>query len=216
VKAPIGWRRAVLFVLLAAVMGCKGRMARHRGDLTPPRDAVPWGENFSVAFDDAFTPTEIELRGRAPNDVLDQRLFQARLGHANVVFLAQVEQVWGKGRYQGRRDQYLEVTLGDVLLGELDRQVKKVQLLRVRSEGPLPGSLQGQQMIVFLRWAPETSPPYHHHLVPAREGMVSLIKAMVGHAEEEGAITGAGKTKGKAGRRNKRKARKAAKKSKAK
>ncbi|HLT35485.1 MAG TPA: hypothetical protein VK034_04345, partial [Enhygromyxa sp.] len=103
--------------------GCKNRRkgVATLADLSPPRDAPAWESRFAVAFDDSYTPTSVNLQGRAPNDVLDQQLFQARLGHAAIVLLVRVEQVWGKGRYQGRQSQYLELEIGEVLLGTLPK-----------------------------------------------------------------------------------------------
>lgn len=179
-------------LLLAAILCAGACKAKQTGDLSPPANAPAWEARFAVAFDDAYTRESIALSGRAPNDVLDQRLFAARLGHSALVALVTVEQVWGKGRYQGRQTQYLEVTLREALLGELPRKASKDQLLWVRSQDELPGSLQGRDMVLFLRWAPGENPSYHHHLMPADKETLTWIKAMVEHAREEGVVDAKG------------------------
>jgi hypothetical protein len=193
---------AVLALACALVGGCKGRK-NSKGELSAPDDAPAWEERYAVAFDDDYTGADLELRGRAPHDVLDQKLFAARLGHASIVALARVEQVWGRGRYQGRRSQYIDVELGDVLFGELPKGTRPSQLLPLRSDQEIPGDLAGKELVLFLRWAPGADPEFHHHLMPAEEDIVAYIRALVSHAREEGALdTGRqGKRKGKAGKR---------------
>src|SRR5690606_5795391 len=117
-------------------------------------------------FDDDYTGQAVHLDGRAPNDVRDQRLFAARLGESHVIAEVKVAQVWGQGRYQGRQDQYLEVEIEQLLMGELVKGTSTRQLVLVEGEDPLPGSLQGQSLLLFVRWAPGEEPPYHHHLMP--------------------------------------------------
>jgi hypothetical protein len=187
---------------LALLPGCKNRRGS-TGELEPPGNAVEWESRYGVAFDDDYTRHKLNLKGRAPNDVLDQRLFQSRLGHANYVALARVEQVWGKGRNQGKQDQFLDIELGEVLMGDVNKEADSRQLLRLRTEDELPGSLRGQIMIFFLRWAPGERPAFHHHLMPADPDTVSLIRAMVAHAREAGVLTRGGRenVRGKAKRR---------------
>ncbi len=180
------------------------------GELAPPADAPDWESRFAAVFDDGYTQEPISLVGRAPHDVLDQRLFVSRLGHASLVALVRVDQVWARGRYQGRQDQYVDVTFEEVLLGDLPRKVDRRQLLPVRTEDELPGSLQGQKMLLFLRWAPGEEPPYHHHLLPATDDLVEWVRATVAQARKEGAINVEGKKSLRQRRRERRKARKAA------
>lgn len=194
----------VMAALILALGGCKNR---HKGvggtlsELRPPRDAPAWESSHAVAFDDSYTPTPINLQGRAPNDVRDQQLFQARLGYADIVVLTRVEQVWGRGRYLGRQNQFLELELGDVLLGALPKDAPEQLMLEVESTDELPGALKGEIMLLFLRWDAKSEPPYHHHLMPADEQLVALIKAMVNHARAEGALNAKGDGKGKANKR---------------
>jgi hypothetical protein len=191
-------RLALVALCATAIAGCK---ARHnsRGELSPPDDAPAWEERFGFAFDDDYTDAELELRGRAPHDVLDQKLFGARIGYSAIVALVQVEQVWGRGRYQGKHAQYIDVELGDVLFGELPKGTRTSQMLRLRGEDDTPADLQGKQLVLFLRWAPGNDPAYHHHLMPANDDIVAYIRALVAHARQEGALD--------TGRRGKRKAR---------
>jgi hypothetical protein len=184
----------VIALLAFALIGCRNR---HKGggtlaELRPPRDAPAWESRHAVAFDDSYTPTDINLQGRAPNDVRDQQLFQARLGYAQIVILVRVEQVWGKGRYQGRQNQYLELEVGEVLLGTLPKDAPEMLMLEVESIDELPGALKDEIMLLFLHWDVESEPPFHHHLMPADEELVALIKAMVKHAQAEGVLDAKG------------------------
>ncbi|WP_146155470.1 hypothetical protein [Enhygromyxa salina] len=205
---------AAALALSFAGGGCKNR---NKGgtisELTPPKDAPAWESRYAVAFDDAYTATAVNLQGRAPNDVLDQQLFQARLGHAAIVMLVRVEQVWGRGRYQGRQDQFLEVEVGEYLLGNLAKDAPERLMIEVSSIDELPGSLKGEIMLLFLRWDAESEPPFHHHLMPADEELVALIKAMVKHAQDEGVLNAKGdeNTKPGKGKRKRRRDRKAKK-----
>ena len=139
-------------------------------------------------FDDGYTREPVSLAGRAPHDVLDQRLFSARFGYADVLAQVQVQQVWGRGRYEGRQDQYLEVLIEEVFMGRLPKRTAEQQVLRVRGSEELPGSLKGQQMLLFLRWAPGEQPPYHHHLMPADAELMAHVRAMIEHAKREGVL----------------------------
>jgi hypothetical protein len=197
-------RTPLVVVLLAlAVTGCKNRhkIGGSLSELRPPRDAPAWEASHAVAFDDSYTPTPVNLQGRAPNDVRDQQLFQARLGYADIVVLVRVEQVWGRGRYRGRQNQFLELELGDVLLGALPKDAPEQLMLEVESIDELPGGLKGEVMLLFLRWDAESEPPYHHHLMPADEELVALIKAMVKHAQVEGVLDAKGDEKKQSGKR---------------
>lgn len=183
---------ALFFVCVAAAgPGCKNKDELRA--LTPPSGTEEFTSNFAVAFDDQYTATPLRMEGRAPNDVKDQRLFHARLGHADMVMLVQVERVWGEALYEGRElgdwDQYLEVKLGNVLMGELGKNVAPSQLIGVRGE-PLPATLEGQTLLLFLKWAPGEQPAFHHHLMPPEKDAIALIKAMVEHATAEGVIGG--------------------------
>jgi hypothetical protein len=197
--------------LVGGAGGCKHRRDKNGGtlsELRPPKGAEPWESRYAVAFDDSYTPTSINLQGRAPNDVLDQQLFQARLGYAAVVALVKVEQVWGRGRYQGRHAQFVEVEVGETLFGSLPKDAPERLMIEVESSDELPGALKDEIMLLFLRWDGESEPPYHHHLMPADEELVALIKAMVKHAQEEGVLNAKGDEskggrKGKKGRKGK-------------
>ena len=197
---------------LALGGGCKNRNKDGTlSELAPPKDAEPWRSNLAIAFDDSYTPTSINLQGRAPNDVRDQQLFQARLGHAAIVVLVKVDQIWGKGRYQGRQEQYLEVELGETLMGTLPKDAPERLMLQVDSIDELPGTLRGEIMLLFLAWDSESEPPFHHHLMPANDDVVALINAMVKHAQQEGVLDAKGDEKkskrrrrGRRGRKNKR------------
>jgi hypothetical protein len=188
--------RLLVVGALAIGLGAPGCRDRNpTGVLKPPSGAPEFEAKYAVAFDDDYTREPINLSGRAPNDVLDQRLFAARLGHAHIVARVTVEQVWGRGRYQGRKDQFLDVMIDEVLMGELPKKTKDEQLLRISGQDPLPGSLQGRSMLLFVRWAPSSVPPYHHHLMPADEDLVAFIEAMVKHAREEGVLDGRGRSR---------------------
>lgn len=206
-------RRSIVALLALALLVGTGCKNRHKGaatlaELSPPKDAPAWESRFAVAFDDSYTPTSVNLQGRAPNDVLDQQLFQARLGHAAIVLLVRVEQVWGKGRYQGRQNQFVELEIGEVLLGILPKDAPEQLMLEVDSIDELPGSLKDEVMLLFVRWDAESEPPFHHHLMPADEELVALIKAMVKHAQAEGVLDAKGDEKKGNKRRRGRKNRK--------
>ena len=71
----------------------------------PARDAEL--EILQLVRDNRLQDRPLEA-GSGPH-ISREQLFQARLGHADIVMLVRVEQVWGKGRYQGRQDQFLEI-----------------------------------------------------------------------------------------------------------
>jgi hypothetical protein len=184
-------RVLVVGLALGLFAGCKNR---HRGgDLYPPDGSPEWETRFAPFFDDDYTAEPLELEGRAPHDVLDQQRFAARLGYAAIVALVRVDQVWGRGRYQGRKHQYVDVELEEVLLGELPKGTHTEQLLQITGEDELEGDLQGAQMVLFVRWAPGERPPFHHHLMPATEEIVAYIRALVRHATKEGELGGSGR-----------------------
>jgi hypothetical protein len=188
--------------LFAVTTGCK---RRDRGaDLRPPPGAPEWEGRFAPAFDDGYTREPINLDGRAPHDVLDQRLFASRLGHAALVALVRVDQVWGRGRYEGRQDQFLDVEIDRLLIGELPRGVANEQLIRIAGDEQLPGSLQGAQMLLFVRWAPGEQPPYHHHVMPADPDLVQYVEALVAHAKDEGVLDDQGRVRKVQTRKRKR------------
>lgn len=198
----------LLVVGLAAGIGCNGGRSRTPGQLSAPATAPAFEERYAVAYDNGYTDAVLNLRGRAPNDVYDQSLFHARLGYADLVAVVRVDQVWGKGLYEGRQDQYMEVTVGDVLLGELPRKTESTQVVPVRTDEALPGTLQGDLMLMFVRWDPKSSPSYRHHLMPADTETISLIQSMVSHAKDSGVISASGKERGARRRKRERKARK--------
>src|SRR5689334_15494509 len=174
--------RMIPVAVLLGLGACKSK--QERGQLYPPDDAPAWEDRYRVAFDDDYTAADLQLRGRAPHDVTDQRLFAARLGHAAIIVLVRVQQVFGKGRYQGKKDQFLDVELGEVLNGELPKGTETEQLIKVTGEDDVPGNLQGKELLLFVRWAPGAEPPYHHHLMPATDEIVAYIRALVKHARE--------------------------------
>lgn len=193
---------ALLLVLGGAGSGCKPRNAT--GELIPPRDAEPWSASLRQAFDDDFTPEPINLQGRAPHDVRDQQLLAARLGLSSVIAQVQVKQVLGRGRYQGRQDQYVDIELEQVLLGELPKGTAERHMLMVKAEDELPGSLQDQSLLLFLRWDAEAEPPYHHHLMPVESEAMTYIGALIEHAKAEGVLDAEGVPVEQGGRRSRR------------
>jgi len=202
------WRTVAVTAALALGLvgpqtGCKNRGSR-TGDLAAPDSAPAWENRFAVAFDDAYTRESINLVGRAPHDVLDQRLFAARLGHSALVARVSVDQVWGRGRHEGSQDQYLDVTIDHVFIGELPKNTNEQQLLPVASNGELSAELQGASMILFVRWAPGDKPAFHHHLMPSDPELEGYIEALVDHARSEGVLNASGQASGKTGKRKKK------------
>lgn len=175
-----------------------------RGELRPPAGAADWEPKFSPVFNDDYTREAVNLSGRAPNDVLDQKLFSARLGYADVVALVEVEQVWSRGRYEGRQNQYMDLKILEVLLGSLPKDTALDQLVEVESEDELPGTLQERPMLFFVRWAPGQEPSYHHHLMFADQETVAYVRAMVRHATDEGELAGDGSKRKRKRRKRKR------------
>ena len=177
---------ALSLAIACTLAGCARRGGR--GELTPPADAAAWDPIHDTTFDDHYTATRLELSGRAPSDVLDQRRLAQRLGFADVVALVQVDQVWSRGLYGGQAVQRLDVTLGRVLLGALPKGTRNQQTLELRGGEELPGGLTGKVMLLFLRWAPGEGAGYHHHVMPADENVVSWVEAMARHARAQGQL----------------------------
>lgn len=171
--------------MFGATVGCRGKTL---GELKPPSGTPAWDSRLEQLFDDRFTPTPIELTGRAPGDVLDQRRFSQRLGYADLVVLVTVEQVWSRTLLGGRPQQRVEISLGEVLRGKLPRGTAKEQLLHLRGAEELPTDAVGRVMLLFIEWAPGDSPAFHHHLMQASEPVIALIEAMVRHARAAGKL----------------------------
>jgi hypothetical protein len=195
-RKVVWWLAPLLALGLAG--GCKARSSS--GELTPPSDAPAWDARYAQSFDDDYTRQALNLRGRAPHDVRDQRLLASRLGYSDIVAEVEVLQVWGRGRYKGRQEQYLELEVKRLLLGELVKGTSEHQLLMVKAEDELPGALQGQSLLLFLRWAPGQVPPYHHHLMPVEPEAMAYIAAVIEHAKAEGVLDSHG-VPAKSGRR---------------
>ena len=190
-----------------SLSACKDRS--ETGELASPEDAAAFESQHRKAFDDDYTPQGVNLMGRAPNDVLDQQLFAERLGFADVLIKVQVRQVFGKGRYQGRKDQYVAVAIEEVIMGSLPDGVEEEQLLVIKGEDELPRDLSDANLLLFVKWAPGEVPSYHHHLMPAEDGILEMIGAMVKHAQEEGVLGANGEvTKGRKRRKQDRKKKK--------
>ncbi len=175
-----------LAATLASASGCKDRNTT--GELTAPGDATEFEGKHTKAFDDDYTDATVQLSGRAPNDVLDQQLFAARLGFADVLAVVKVEQVFGKGRYEGRKEQFVSISIEEVLMGTLPKGTEPGQLLVVKGEDDLPSDLHDQTLLLFIKWAPGDAPSYHHHLMPAEGELLTYIGAMVKHAQGEGVL----------------------------
>lgn len=185
-RRPGFWARILLGLTLGvAAAGCRGKSG---GELRPPDGARAWDNRLDQLFDDRFTPTAVELTGRAPGDVLDQRRFSQRLGYANLIVLVTVDQVWSRTLFGGQPQQRVEVTLGRVLRGKLAKKTGEGQVLVLRGADELPADAVGRVMLLFLAWAPGESPAYHHHLMPGDERAIALIEAMVRHARSAGQL----------------------------
>ncbi len=183
-RPPLAWCLPLALVLLILTAGCRGR-ERQTG-LVPPSDARAWEDRFAVAFDDLFTLAPVPLEGRAVHDVTDQRLLQARMGHADLVLRARVENTWSRRRYDGELEQIVELTITETLVGKLPKRADKAQTLTVRNADPIEIGPEGQEVIWFLRWAPKDNPPYHHHLTPADGGVGELADAMASDVSGKG------------------------------
>ena len=176
---------ASLLLALVAVAGCRGKTL---GELKPPSGTPAWDSRLEALFDDRCTPTPVELMGRAPGDVLDQRRFSQRLGYADLVVLVTVDQVWSRTLLGGKPQQRVEISLGEVLRGKLPRGAAKEQLLYLRDAEELPTDAVGRMMLLFVEWAPGESPAFRHHLMQASEPTIALIEAMVRDARAAGKL----------------------------
>lgn len=184
-RQPVMSRSALALVLL---FGCANRT----GELVPPSGAEPFPPELIEVFDNRLSLTAVELKGRAPHDVKDQRLFGQRLGFADLVWLGQVTQVWTRRTKHGRARQFIGLNLDDVLVGRLPAGSGTDQTLEVEAHDPLSGELVGEPVIWFIRWAPDESPPYRYHLMHADTSTVAYIEIMVRHAKDAGVLTGRG------------------------
>lgn len=179
------WAAAAGLALLLCLPACRNKAA---GELRPPEGAGAWDSRLGQLFDDRFTLAPVELAGRAPGDVLDQRRFIQRLGYANLIVLVTVDQVWSRTLLGGVPQQRAEVTLGRVLRGTLPKKVAPQQTLVFREAEALPLDAVGRVMLLFVRWAPGEAPAYHHHLMVAADDALALIEAMVQHAKAAGQL----------------------------
>lgn len=186
-RRPGSWASIALGLSVSwfALAGCRHSSS---GELGAPAGASAWDSRLDQLFDDRFTPTAVELTGRAPGDVLDQRRFSQRLGYANVIVLVTVDQVWSRTLFGGQPQQRVEVTLGRTLRGSLPRKTTPSQVLVLRQAEELPADAVGRVMLMFVAWAPGEIPAYHHHLMPADEKVIELIEAMVRHARKAGKL----------------------------
>lgn len=192
-------RALALVCLLVAAGGCRPSGK----ELAPPQGSPPFRSREAPAFNDAITVVPVQMVGRAPGDVQDQRLFAERLGFASLVVLVEVVEAWERRRPGKADERFVEVRLGEPLLHPIPKRTRPEQTLVIRSEDPLPPGLQGRQFILFLRWAPGERPGFHHHLMVADDEVVDLIRAMVRHAEMSGNLEPARGTR-RGGKRGKR------------
>ncbi|HFE46299.1 MAG TPA: hypothetical protein ENJ18_12515 [Nannocystis exedens] len=190
----------VLAFSLAVGVGCKPKAQT----LTPPAGTPAMEASHATYFDDGITLTPVVLVGRAPSDVVDQRLFGQRLGYADLIVIVTVEDLWQRRRGRKKAQHFLEVHLDEALLGELPKGTAETQRLEAHSIDPLPSELRGQRFLLFVRWAPAERPPFHHHLMIADDAAVEVIRAMVSHAAESGYLHKRAKKRGRRGERGKR------------
>lgn len=154
--------------------------------LAPPAGAPPMDPAHVAYFDRGITTTPVVLVGRSPSDVVDQRLFGQRLGYADLVVVATVEESWERRRGAEVR-HFVQVRLGEPLLNELPKRTADTLRLEVASEDPL-GDLRGETFVLFVRWSPGERPPFRHHLMIADPPTIELIQGMVAHAIEAGQL----------------------------
>jgi hypothetical protein len=176
-----------------ASSGC-GKSDVNYGRLKAPSAAEAFESRYAVAFDDGYTAAPPKIEGRAPNDIADQRLLHARLGHADLVVLVKVEHIWEKGFKGGAKRKFLEIRLGEVLYGDIGASVNAQQLVPVLGDS-VPAGLEGDRLLMFVRWAPGEEPSFHHHLGPAVPEVVEMIQSMVKHARKEGVLGASGSAK---------------------
>lgn len=172
-------------VLLASIAGCGGRSP---GALTPPRDAPTWSAQFDAVFDDDFTGTAVELKGRAANDVRDQQLLAQRLGFSDLVVLGSIRQIYAKRR-RGVSQAFALLEMEEILMGEVLPGTHREQVLPIAADDGLSAKLKDQRVLLFLRWAPGAVPPFHHHLMPAGPTVLAFVRALIEHAKEAGVLT---------------------------
>ncbi len=194
----------MLAVLVSALVASAAPACKNKsGTLEPPRGADAWDPEYARFFDDGLTELPVTLSGRAPNDVRDQKRFGMRLGYSDLVILTEVSQSWSRGLGERRQKHYVEVKLKRVLLQQDRVKIPESETLRLVRDRPIPGDVQGKEMLLFLRWAPGEQPAYHHHLLIASDEMISTIEAMVKHAKREGQF--GSKAERRKARRDKRK-----------
>ena len=172
---------ATLVVAVGLSAGCKPKEVA----LAPPSGTPAMEPAHAAYFDNGITVTPVVLVGRAPSDVVDQRLFGERLGHADLIAEVTIVDLWEKRR-GSKVQRFVEVQVEEALLRELPKRTAETQRLEVVSIDPLPGELRGQRFVLFVRWSPSERPPFKHHLMIADEATVEVIRSMVGHAVELG------------------------------
>ena len=145
----IGRRWLAALAVSLVMVGCA--RSRAGGELMPPAGSPAWDSRFDLVFDDHYTAIPVQLTGRAPGDVIDQKRFAQRLGHADLVVLVTVDQIWSRGLYASTPQQRASVTLGQVLHGELARGVRREPVLELRGVDALPAVLGGKARLLLLR-----------------------------------------------------------------
>ena len=179
---------ATLLVAIGLSAGCKPKDV----SLAPPAGTPAMEPAHAAYFDDGITVTPVILVGRAPSDVVDQRLFGERLGHADLIAEVTIEDLWERRR-GAKVQRFVEVRIQEPLLRELPKRSAETQRLEVVSIDPLPGELRGQRFILFVRWSPSERPSFKHHLMIADDATVEVIRSMVAHAKESGYLDKGGK-----------------------
>jgi hypothetical protein len=186
--------------LAALSLGLNACKPRER-QLAPPAGTPAMDPAHVAYFDRGITTTPVVLVGRSPSDVVDQRLFGQRLGYADLVVTATVEESWERRR-GAEIQRFVQVRLGEPLLYELPKKTAETLRLEVVSEDPL-GDLRGETFILFIRWSPGERPPFRHHLMITDLQTIELVRGMVGHAIEAGQLDRrAGKKRARAGKRS--------------
>lgn len=178
-------RLSGLVSLLVVGLACAPRLTR----LHAPKDAEPWNARFGALYDDGLTVTAVELVGRAPNNVLDQKRFNQRAGHADVIARVRVERVWSRARHDDAPTEHLDVEILEYIMGVVPRSVVRSQTIALSDVPDVPKRLEGEQLILMLRWAPAAQPQYHHHLHAATEENLAFLRVLVADAEARGEIS---------------------------